>query len=255
MVLVHGDSASALDWSLALPALARDHRVLAVDLPGNGDSSKPPARYSPALFADAVAAFLDAAGVERAVLVGHSLGGLVAARVALRHPDRVEALCLVAAAGLGRAVTPAMIAHTFPGIGEASLVLGPTAVGRALRRTARPALMLARWWDAPPAWVEEQARLVSLPGFVEAGLRTRRSSLDPWGQRDIVLGDLHRLEMPALVVWGALDAVVPVSHGRAAARALRHGRLEVLPDCGHVPHLERAGAFVDAVARFLGDLR
>ncbi len=75
MVLLHGDSASALDWQWVLPELARNGRVHALDFPGHGDSAKPRAAYSPTLFTDTVIAFLDALGIERAILVGHSLGG------------------------------------------------------------------------------------------------------------------------------------------------------------------------------------
>lgn len=104
-MLLHALGESALDWRWVLPALARTHRVYALDLPGFGYSAKPSADYSPAFFASFVGAYLDALGLERTALVGNSLGGLVALRLALSEPARVSALGLVSSAGLGREVT------------------------------------------------------------------------------------------------------------------------------------------------------
>src|SRR5919106_1614934 len=98
LVLLHALGESALNWRWVLPALARTHRVYAVDLPGFGFSAKPSAEYTPAFFARFIGAYLDALGLERTGLVGSSLGGLVALRLALAEPARVSALVLVASA-------------------------------------------------------------------------------------------------------------------------------------------------------------
>jgi len=122
LVLLHGVGDNALDWRWVMPALARENRVYAPDLPGSGDSAKPAAdRYSPAFFGRFVGAFLDALGAERAAVVGNSLGGLAGLRFALSEPERVTALGLVAGAGLGRKVSPALIAPCTIGDGRAML--------------------------------------------------------------------------------------------------------------------------------------
>jgi pimeloyl-ACP methyl ester carboxylesterase len=105
LVLLHALGESTSDWRWVLPALARTHRVYAPDLPGFGGSSKPAADYSPAFFERFAAGFLDALGLRRAAVVGNSLGGLVALRLALSEPARVGALVLVDSAGLGRSAT------------------------------------------------------------------------------------------------------------------------------------------------------
>jgi pimeloyl-ACP methyl ester carboxylesterase len=253
MVLLHGDSASAVDWTWVRPHLARVAHVHALDFPGHGDSSKPSSPYSPKLFADTVVAFLDALGIERAVLVGHSLGGLVAVRAALHLEERVTALCLVASGGLGRYVHPAIAVQTLPGLGEAAAALAKTPPGSVQRAWARTMLLCARWWDVPAAWLDEQRRLTRLPGFAEASLRTRRSAIDLWGQKELILHDLHRLRVPTLVVWGAADIVVPVSHGVAAMAELPSARLEVLAGCGHMPQVEAPAAFAQTLTAFLSD--
>src|SRR5919107_2344858 len=102
LLLLHALGESSLDWRWVLPDLARTHRVYAPDLPGFGDGAKPTADYSPVLFEGFVAAFLDALEVERAAVVGNSLGGLIASRLALSEPAPTSALALIDSAGLGR---------------------------------------------------------------------------------------------------------------------------------------------------------
>ncbi len=103
-MLVHALGENALDWSWVQPALSRSYRVYAPDLPGITDGIA--AGCSSTFFATFLAAFLDALGIERAAIVGNSLGGLVSLRLALCDPARVGALGLVGSAGLGREITP-----------------------------------------------------------------------------------------------------------------------------------------------------
>ena len=124
LVLLHALGESAVDWRWVLPALARTHRVYAPDLPGFGGSGKPAAGYSSAFFARFVAAYLDALGVERAVVAGNSLGGLAVLRLALSEPERVGALALIDSAGLGREVAYALQLPTLPGYGYGAVAWG-----------------------------------------------------------------------------------------------------------------------------------
>lgn len=175
----------------------------------------------------------------------------MAARTALQHSERVSALCMVSSGGLGRYVHPAIAAQTLPGLGEASATFGQTLPGTLQRAWGRALLLFAPWSPVPSEWLDEQRRLMTLPGFADASLRTRRSAIDAWGQREVILPDLHRLQTPSLIVWGAWDTVVPVSHAFAAAAMLPNGRLEILPGCGHMPQVEAPAAFVQALTRFL----
>jgi pimeloyl-ACP methyl ester carboxylesterase len=123
LVLLHGVGTSSGEWSWVLPDLARNNLVYAIDLPGYDGSYEPP-DYSPAYTASFVSSFLDAVGVERAVIVGNSFGGLVALHLALSHPARVSALVLSDSAGLGQAVNPALVALNSPAGGELAKTLG-----------------------------------------------------------------------------------------------------------------------------------
>lgn len=129
LVLLHALGESAFDWRWAMPALARSHSVYAPDLPGFGESAKPAADYSPAFFTRFVAAYLDALGIERAAVVGNSLGGHAALRLSLSEPGRVSRLGLVGSAGLGREISYALRLPTLLGYGEVAISWGKTAPG------------------------------------------------------------------------------------------------------------------------------
>ena len=253
LVLLHALGESALDWQRVLPDLARTHRVYAPDLPGFGDSAKPAADYSPAFFTRFVAAYLDALGIERAAVVASSLGGLVALRLALSEPARVSALSLISSVGLGRAISYALRSAALPGYGELAIAWSRTPFGAAQRAWLRARLLFAHPRLAPTDWMREQRRLAQLPGFLEAELAALRAQTHLGGQREVLLDRLPTLEMPTLVVWGTSDRVLPISQAREASDRLQQSSLELIPNCGHLPHVEHPDRFVAAFDRFLGE--
>jgi pimeloyl-ACP methyl ester carboxylesterase len=215
VVLVHGLSGSWRWWAATARRLAEHHRVLLPDLPGHGDW---PSLRAPALAGapEWLAAWLRAAGLERAHLVGHSLGGLVCARLAIRRPDLVDRLVLVAPAG----------------IPERSLLgsVGPLVASVA---SASPAFLRRLVGDAA------RAGPVTL-------MRAARDLLD-----DDLRDELHALRTPTLLVWGGHDPLVPVRHARTFRSLIPDARLVVLRDAWHVPMVEQETAFSEAVAAFL----
>ena len=254
LILLHGVGDSAFDWQWVMPPLARTHQVYALDLPGSGGSSANPLDdYSPTFFTRFVGAFLDDLGIERAAVVGSSLGGLVGLRLALAEPLRVAALGLVSSAGLGREVTYALRALTLPGYGKLSVAWGKTRPGAAQRALGRAALVFARPRGVPRRWIKEQYRLARLPGFLEAQLATVRAQVGLKGQREVLVDRLVDLERPTMVVWGTRDRVIPYSHAKEATSRLREGYLELIPKCGHLPAVEQPERFATVVGRFLKD--
>ncbi|NHC33774.1 alpha/beta fold hydrolase [Scytonema millei] len=251
LVLLHGDSDSALDWSWVLPALAATHRVYAPDFPGFGDSAKPNVIYSLEFLTQFALDFLNALGIERAVLVGNSLGGLIALRVALSHPEQVPGLVLVDSAGLGSSVTPLLSQLTLPIYGELATTWCRTPLGAKQRSWARAALFFAQPMKAPTAWLTDQERMALLPGYLEATLSSLRASLNVTGQREVLLDSLPQLNMPTLVVWGTDDKIFPKEQAQAAVSRLQQGHLALIPDCGHLPHVERPELFTNALNEFL----
>ncbi len=251
LVLLHGVGDNALDWQWVLPNLAHSHHVYALDLPGSGGSVKPNADYSPAFFTQFLSAFLDALEVERAAVVGNSLGGLVGLRLALSEPERVTALGLVASAGLGREVTYALRSLALPGYGRLAVAWGKRPPGAAQRALGRTTLLFARPWRVPREWLKEQYRLARLPGFLEAQLATVRAQVGLKGQREVLLDRLAQLEVPTILVWGTRDRVLPYSQAKEAVSRLQEGYLELISDCGHSPHVEQPERFVSGLGRFL----
>jgi 4,5:9,10-diseco-3-hydroxy-5,9,17-trioxoandrosta-1(10),2-diene-4-oate hydrolase len=251
-MLLHGAGDNALDWRWVMPTLAATHQVYAPDLPGSPDSARPAADYSSAFFERFISAFADALGVERATFIGNSLGGLIALRLALSEPARVNALVLVDSAGLGRAVNPVFTSVNVPGLGEAAIPLWRTPAGAYQRAWARAMLLFARPGRVPREWLREQRRLAQLPNYLEAHLTALRSQVSPGGQREVMVDQLSSLKMPTLVVWGARDRVFPKSQAREALSLLREGWLALIPDCGHMPHVECPDRFLAALDEFIG---
>jgi pimeloyl-ACP methyl ester carboxylesterase len=252
LMLLHGAGDNALDWQWVMPTLAATHQVYAPDLPGSPDSARPAADYSPAFFERFVAAFVDALDIGRATFVGNSLGGLLALRLALSEPARVDALVLVDSAGLGRAVNPAFTSVNVPLLGEAAIPFWRTPVGAYQRAWGRTALLFAHPpGSVPREWLAEQCRLARSPGYLEAHLTALRTLVSPLGQREVLVNRLGLLEMPTLVVWGERDRVFPRSQAKRAAARLREGSLALIPECGHMPHVECPDRFLAALGGFL----
>jgi pimeloyl-ACP methyl ester carboxylesterase len=251
LVLLHGVGDSALDWQWVMPTLAGTHGVYAPDLPGSGGTIKSNVDYSPAFFTQFLSAFLDALEVKHAVVIGHSLGGLVGLRLALSEPSRVSALGLVASAGLGRKVTYALRSLALPGTGRLAVAWGKRPLGATQRALGRSTLLFARPWRVPRKWLKEQYRLARLPGFLEAQLATVRAQVGLRGQREVLVDRLAQLDVPTRLVWGTGDRVLPYSQAKEAVSRLQEGSLELISDCGHSPHVEQPERFVSALHRFL----
>lgn len=237
-----------------IPALARTNRVYAPDLPGSGGSARPGEEdYSPASFERFLAAFLDVLEIRSAAVVGNSLGGLVGLRLALAAPERVAALGLLAGAGLGRRVSPALRSLALPGYGGLAVAWGKRSPGAAQRALGRAALLFARPRGIPAKWLKEQYRLARQPGFLEAQLATVRAQVGLRGQREILLDRLPSLRVPTLVVWGERDRVIPHAQAQKAMARIPDGALELIPGCGHLPQVERPDRTAEILVRFLSE--
>ncbi|MCD6014528.1 MAG: alpha/beta hydrolase fold protein [Solirubrobacterales bacterium] len=254
VVLVHGITGRSEQWGPAIEHLAAEHRVLAPDLLGHGESAKPRGDYSLGAYASAVRDTMVALGHERATIVGHSLGGGIAMQFAYQFPERCERLVLVSSGGLGREVHLMLRAATLPGselvlplLTHAVLLARGEALGRALGR-----LGLQAGTD-----MAEIARGFASLGDSEARaafIHTMRAVLEPGGQRVSALDRLYLAEaLPTLIVWGACDPIIPVEHGRAAQKLMPHSRLEILDGVGHFPQLERPFEFARLLAEFVAD--
>jgi pimeloyl-ACP methyl ester carboxylesterase len=237
LLLLHGITNSSETWEHVAPRLAERFTVIAPDLLGHGQSATPRGDYSLGAHASGARDVLTALGIERATVVGHSLGGGIAMQFAYQFPERCERLVLVASGGLGREVHFLLRAASLPGadyVLPALTSAGLIGVGRGVGG------LLRRLHLAPSEDVEVLARgFASLDnaGSRQAFLHTVRAVIEPSGQRVSALDRLALAELlPTLIVWGERDSIIPVAHGMAAHEAMPGSRFEVFPDAGHMPH-------------------
>lgn len=252
MLFIHGITASSECWSDVLEGLAQKHTVIAPDLIGHGASDKSPADFSLGALASMVRDLLLALGHERATIVGHSLGGGVAMQFSYQFPERVERLVLVSSGGLGREVHLMLRAATLPGADwlmpalarTGALGLGSSA-GRLLTRAGlRPSSDLLGMADGIASLQD--------PETCRAFLHTARSIMDVGGQRVDATDRLYLAAgVPALIVWGRRDPMIPVAHGHRAHELMPHSRLEVFEDAGHFPFRDEPLRFVRVLEDFM----
>ena len=255
LLLVHGHEQSAATWRWVIPALASTHRVLALSLPGTGETDRPTGQHAPGHdMAPFVAAFLDALDVQPPLdVVGHSAGGVIALRLALANPARIRTLTLVDSAGLGQAVHPLLALDTLPGVGELAIMISRVPGGDIGRTSMSTAMLFAQPWRAPADFLTEQHALAQRPGQLESSTAMARALFGAHGQRQILLDQLPTLTMPTLVVWGACDYVLPAHQAQTAVDLLPDGRLALIPDCGHLPHVEHPDRFAAVLTDWLGE--
>ena len=241
LLLVHGLGGAASNW-LGLAPLLPGRRVVVPELPGHGGSSALPAAPSLNAYADRIALLLDAP----TAVVGHSLGGAITLRLAIRRPELVSALVLAGAAGISSGTRQARYALTMTGLIKPGKRIAPYR-----RRVARSALLktlvFGRWGASdPPALA---------PAVAEAFLSGPARHTDTLSAAKALVrhdprSDLDRVRCPVLLLWGARDHQLPIDDAFDYARRLR-APLRAIADCGHLLIGERPGACADAIEAFL----
>jgi len=251
VLLIHGMAGSANSWKDALPALAAHHRVIAPDLFGHGRSAKAMGDYSLGAHASSLRDLLAVVGIERATIVGQSLGGGIAMQLTYQYPELAERLVLVSSGGLGREVGLILRLLSLPGTELVLQVGAPrfvrdkgNQISQLLARNGIRAPRFAETWRAYSSLAEPDSR--------HAFLRTLRSVVDAGGQSVSARDRLYLTAvLPTLIVWGDADPIIPVEHGRAAHEAMPGSRLEVFPGVGHYPHAEAPERFAEVLLEFL----
>jgi pimeloyl-ACP methyl ester carboxylesterase len=246
LILIHGFASSNLVWSKVLLELAgAGFRVIAPDLLGYGYSAKPrELDYTIASQASMVVKLLQQLGINRAVVVGSSYGGAVAATIALAHPELVEKLVLVGAVTNNKP-TRYLLMRLFgsPIIGD---ILSPLVVGsRRLLRLRMKRVYDRHSWPLDERRVQARHLPLRTAGTHRAIIRTVRR----W-DADRVSRDAHLISQPTLLLWGDNDREVPLTDGYKLQAEISRARLIVFRDCGHLPHEEYPQAFTKLVSEF-----
>jgi pimeloyl-ACP methyl ester carboxylesterase len=252
VVLIHGMVNSSRHWEAVALRLAEENTVIAPDLLGHGDSAAVRGDYSLGAHAASIRDLLATIGVERATLVGHSLGGGVAMQFFYQFPQRTERLVLVSSGGLGREVSLLLRGAALPG---ASAIVWVTAHPRLMTALDAAGQRLGDRGSAKGPLLQAVVRALrplEEPGARKAFLQTLRSVIDFHGQRVSAVDRLYLLRpMPTLIVWGERDNTIPLAHGRAAHDAIPGSRFETLPRAAHFPHLEDPEGLAEVLRDFL----
>jgi pimeloyl-ACP methyl ester carboxylesterase len=252
ILLIHGIGDRSDTWGPLIAELARDHTVVAPDLLGHGRSDKPRADYSVAAYANAMRDLLSVLGIERATVVGHSLGGGIAMQFAYQYPERCERLVLVSTGGIGRAVHPLLRLASAP---NADLILPLLRLG-VVRRVGHVVLGLLAALGTPLGRDAADLRQIfdALPDATatRAFVRTLRAVVDARGQVITMLDRCYLARgMPTLLVWGRHDVIVPFEHAAVAHAAMPGSRLEVFDGAGHFPHHADPDRFLAMLRDFI----
>jgi pimeloyl-ACP methyl ester carboxylesterase len=252
VVLIHGMVNSSKHWEPVALRLAEEYTVIAPDLIGHGDSAAVRGDYSLGAHASSIRDLLAALGVERATIVGHSLGGGIAMQFFYQFPQRTERLALISSGGLGHEVSPMLRGAAVPG---ASAALWAAAHPRVLDALAGLGERMRERGNGLGVYLLAFARALrplQQAGGRRAFLQTLRSVIDIRGQHVSARDRLYLLDgFPTLIVWGERDHTIPLAHGRRAHEDIPGSRFETLPRAAHFPHIEDPEGLAEALLQFL----
>ncbi|HYM99749.1 MAG TPA: acetoin dehydrogenase dihydrolipoyllysine-residue acetyltransferase subunit, partial [Aestuariivirgaceae bacterium] len=234
IILVHGYGADLNSWMFNQPQLAESHTTYALDLPGHGESDKKLAEGSLREFADAVAGFMDALQIERAHLVGQSLGGGIVLQFAVDHPGKIASLTLISSAGLGTDINMPYIEAFIGATGRKDLkpeleklFADPQLVSRDMINT----VLKYKRMDG----VDQVLRTVAAKSF--AGGK----------QRTVLRDQLANIKSPVQIIFGAQDQIIPAKHAEGLGENVK---VRIIPEASHMPHMEAVGE----VNRLIGEI-
>lgn len=249
VILIHGLGGSVENWMFNINALAQRHRVYAIDLAGFGRSDKTQTLSSFSQGAQFVNDFMEVQHINKASLVGNSMGGGVTLQFAIQFPDRIEKMVLVDSAGLGKELHLLLRLGSLPLIGE--LLTKPSRKGtvRFLKACVYDPAMLT------DELIELVYQLVSLPGAQKSFLSCLRSSVNFLGLRAgtvrSIVDNLTTIATPTLIIWGKQDRILPIAHAYVAKEKIPNAKLHILDPCGHIPQMERPEDFNTLLLEFL----
>ena len=237
VILIHGLGGFVENWIYNINVLAQYHRVYALDLAGFGRSDKTSILSSLSQGAQFVHDFMTVQNINRASLVGHSMGGGITLQYAIQFPDRIEKMVLVDSVGLGREMHLLVRLISLPFIGE--FLSRPSRKGT---------VQLLKTYIYDPTLITDEFvelcyKMASLPGAQKCFLSCLRNGINYRGIRtDLlrpIMDNLSNIMIPTLVIWGKQDKIFHFSHAYLAKERIPNVELHVLDPCGHMPQIER----------------
>ncbi|HWE91865.1 MAG TPA: alpha/beta hydrolase [Pseudonocardiaceae bacterium] len=255
LLFIHGIGDNSTTWLGVLPKLAERFTVIAPDLLGHGDSDRPRADYAAGAYACGMRDLLAVLDIDRATVIGHSLGGGVAMQFAYQFPNRCERLVLVGTGGIGREVHPVLRLAAMPGA-ELLLPVVASPPAQFATRLVTPLLRAAGGFGlgSDLHYVLERYHSLEDSSARLAFLRTLRSVVD-WRGQVVTMLDRSYLTVgiPTLLIWGDHDRVVPTEQAELAHEAMPGSRLVLFEGAGHFPHQADPDRFVTLLTEFHDD--
>jgi len=250
VLFIHGQGGAIDYWYKNVFAIAQQHQVYALDWVGSGKSDKPKATYTIDDLSQFIVRFMDAVGLSYASLIAGSVGGILALKIALQFPKRVDKLVLIGIGGLGKEVAFPARLTSLPGVGELLNHPSPRAAKFMMQQCV---------YDPTPYLNDSE--------FMDLVLRNMSSDILQFQTRIFrTMGNffgikseiwqrirdrLSEIESPTLIMWGKQDRAFPVTHAEVAAHGIPDAKLQLFDRCGHLPYLEYADEFNRAVLEFL----
>src|SRR5215216_1993796 len=253
ILLLHGggyDSAS-ISYGPSIGPISQSHRVFAPDWPGYGESDKPNTSYTTEYYETFLGHLMDALGLEKASLIGISMGGAISLGFSLHSPQRVEKLVLVDSHGLGKEVPGRVVSYAMVRLPLLNRLVW-TLMSRS--RTMVKGSLRTVFHDpqfVSSSLVEEDFQAAKKTESGKAWRSWQRSEIGVGGFRTNFVDELHTLAVPTLILHGAEDRYVPVSWARRARTLIEDSELSVIPQCGHWLTREKPTEFSRAVLGFL----
>jgi pimeloyl-ACP methyl ester carboxylesterase len=245
VILIHGFFYDSYMWNKNIDVLADKFKVYAIDLWGSGYSTREPMDYGYPLYADQVLKFMDALSIEKACLVGQSMGGGTSILFCLQHRDRVEKMLLVEPAGMPNPLPVIGKIFNLPKVGEFLFGLK----GNYYRKMVLAKAFIYDKRFITDNYLENVTRFHKVRGTAETALKILRKRFF-----DTLLDEIHRLgemDVPILLIWGRQGKAIPVERGQEMHKILNGSRLEILDQAGHCPNDEQSQSFNKLAVDFL----
>jgi pimeloyl-ACP methyl ester carboxylesterase len=245
VILIHGFFFDSYMWNKNIDVLAEKFKVYALDLWGSGYSTREPMDYGYPLYADQVLKFMDALSIEKASLVGQSMGGGTSILFCLQHRERVEKMILVEAAGMPNPLPLMGKIANLPWIGEFLFGLK----GDSYRKTVLASAFIYDKGFITDDYLENVTRFHKVRGTADAALKILRKRFF-----DTLPDEIHRLgemDVPILIIWGRQSKAIPLERGQEMHKVLKGSRLEILDRAGHCPQDEQSERFNELAVEFL----
>lgn len=250
VILIHGFGGSMWQWEYQQAALAPHFRVITLDLPGSGLSDKPDIAYTPEEMVARVHDFMDALGIQKAALVGNSMGAGLVIGMAVAHPERVDRLVLISGLpkGVREKLTGPLIKRAVETSAPVWLIrFGNWLAGRWVTEDVLKEIVHDHS-RLTPAVIERSVQNRKRPGLIPAAMATARN-LPLWEQGfAIKIGEISR---PTLVLWGEEDKVLPSAVGRELQATIKGASFALVPKAGHIPQWEQPETVNSLLITFL----